>query len=546
MLHKILPTLVSFALTTFAVAQTPYTYTLPQMEGYGLQSWTPFTFPGTPNTVGDATLDFDWLACYQGGFGTNGVEIEIRVGASSYISVLDYTGGTVECSFQPRNVTIPATLMQQALAYTGGTGFEGRVRVDDACQPGVGCSFYNDPVVRQFTLAYTTTAANFTSPDAINCPGEVVHFTDASINSPSSHSWSFPGGNPATSTLPNPVVQYTAPGSYPVTLTVMTVDGESTMTVADFVTIHDLPIATAGADQFVCEGELVALQGGGGSTYSWFPIESLSDPTIAGPVASPVASPVETTTYTVLVTSAQGCQASDQVLVTVVPQPIPVVDNGGGVLCSGDSLELTGTGAEFYTWSPNLFISSTSGANVTVWPTADQSWTVVGTDLYGCIGEATINVVVVPAATTPLITWDDMVLSSTVGDSYQWYLQGEALIGATQQTWIPAMNGNYTVMITDVNGCTAVSEGYYFGSVGIQVPVSETLRVYPQPAKGALNVTGAHAGDGYRMLDAQGRIVRSGIFHGPTVTVDIRDLAAGMHILEVGTEAVVRLQVVVE
>ncbi|MCB0769943.1 MAG: PKD domain-containing protein [Flavobacteriales bacterium] len=392
-------------------------------------------------------------------------------------------------------------------------------------------------VIRDLTLSYTTAAANFTSPDPSRCPGEVVQFNDASINAPTSHSWSFPGGMPETSTLPNPVVQYTAPGTYPVSLTVVTTDGESSVTVEDFVTIHQLPIANAGADEFVCEGGSIDLQASGGGTYVWSPIESLSDATIAAPTASPQ----ETTTYTVLVTSTQGCQANDQVVVTVVPLPVPEVVTSS--LCAGDSLELTASGADFYTWTPNLFISSTSGASVTVWPPADQSWTVAGTDLYGCTGVAEVAITVVPAATPPSITWGDMALTSTAATSYQWYLDGEEIPGATEQTLVPAMNGDYSMLATDANGCTAESEPFYFGSVGMQEASDGGMRVYPQPAKGVLYLAGARVGAPYRLLDAQGRVVLQGMFQTTTATVDIRELAPGMHVLEAGNEAPLRVVV---
>lgn len=540
MIRRTFSLLVGLLLGAAGIAQTPYTYTLPQLQGVNLQNWTAFTFPGTPNTTGGSTITFEWLACYQGGFGTNGVEMAIRTGTSTYINVLDYTGGTVDCSFLPRTVTISANLMQQALAYTGGTSLEGRVRVDDACQPGVGCASYNDPVIRNLTLTYTTESANFTSPDPSKCPGEVVQFTDASINAPTSHSWSFPGGTPATSTLPNPVVQYDTPGQYTVTLTVMTTDGESTITRTDFVTIHELPVASAGADQFMCEGESVQLQASGGSAYAWTPVDGLSNPNFGAPTASPEA----TTTYTVLVTSPQGCQANDQVMVTVVPLPTPVVDDGNGTLCPGDSLVLTASGAEFYTWSPNIFISGTSGNAVQVWPVADQSWTVTGTDQYGCMGETTVSIDVVPPATTPVITWEDMTLASTAAAGYQWYLEGVAITGATTQLWTPAANGNYTVAITDANGCTATSDVYFFGTLGMQSAAQEAVRVYPQPARGTLNVTGVLAGMPYRLFDAQGRSVLAGTFTAGTA-IDVRTLPPGLHVLEVGVEGI-RLPVVLE
>ncbi len=41
-----------------------------------------------------------------------------------------------------------------------------------------------------------------------------------SYHSPSSWSWSFPGGSPATSTAQNPTVTYSTAGAYNVVLTV--------------------------------------------------------------------------------------------------------------------------------------------------------------------------------------------------------------------------------------------------------------------------------------------------------------------------------------
>jgi PKD repeat protein len=40
--------------------------------------------------------------------------------------------------------------------------------------------------------------ANFTANRTSVCPGNTVTFTDLSTNNPTSWSWSFPGGTPAT------------------------------------------------------------------------------------------------------------------------------------------------------------------------------------------------------------------------------------------------------------------------------------------------------------------------------------------------------------
>lgn len=50
------------------------------------------------------------------------------------------------------------------------------------------------------------------------CSGQAVQFTDLTSGGATTWDWTFPSGNPATSTLPNPVVTWTQPGTYTVTL----------------------------------------------------------------------------------------------------------------------------------------------------------------------------------------------------------------------------------------------------------------------------------------------------------------------------------------
>jgi gliding motility-associated-like protein len=52
----------------------------------------------------------------------------------------------------------------------------------------------------------------------------------------------------------------------------------------------------------------------GGISYLWTPAESLNNPSIPNPIATPVA----TTTYVVTITDQLGCQATDDVVVTVI------------------------------------------------------------------------------------------------------------------------------------------------------------------------------------------------------------------------------------
>ncbi|MBC5993980.1 Ig-like domain-containing protein [Pontibacter cellulosilyticus] len=75
------------------------------------------------------------------------------------------------------------------------------------------------------------------------------------------------------------------------------------------------PQANAGEDVTIIQGRTVELRASGGDTYVWEPAEGLSDPN----VPNPVASPDKTTTYTVTVTTAEGCVDTDEVTVEVIP-----------------------------------------------------------------------------------------------------------------------------------------------------------------------------------------------------------------------------------
>jgi len=95
------------------------------------------------------------------------------------------------------------------------------------------------------------------------------------------------------------------------------------------ITVDPLPIANAGPDVTIFENTSTTLNASGGTTYSWTPSTGLSDTSIFNPVASPSV----TTTYYVTVTSANGCSATDSVIVTVLPNikfPDGISPNGDG------------------------------------------------------------------------------------------------------------------------------------------------------------------------------------------------------------------------
>ena len=103
--------------------------------------------------------------------------------------------------------------------------------------------------------------ADFSASSTSICKGEDVTFTDLSANGPDSWTWSFPGGNPAASSDQNPVVNYSTPGVYSVTLTVSNINGSDQITKTNYITVNTKPDATitpGGVVKF-CPGESTVL-----------------------------------------------------------------------------------------------------------------------------------------------------------------------------------------------------------------------------------------------------------------------------------------------
>lgn len=86
-------------------------------------------------------------------------------------------------------------------------------------------------------LPETLCKAEFSADKNTVCAGNIVNFTDFSYFNVTGHTWSFPGGTPASSSAANPIVTYTTPGLYDVTLEVT--DGSSTesITFEDYILV---------------------------------------------------------------------------------------------------------------------------------------------------------------------------------------------------------------------------------------------------------------------------------------------------------------------
>lgn len=79
--------------------------------------------------------------------------------------------------------------------------------------------------------------ADFSASETQITAGNSVTFNDLSENIPTSWSWTFDGGTPATSTEQNPTVTYSEPGEYTVTLVASNAFGSDTETKTEYISV---------------------------------------------------------------------------------------------------------------------------------------------------------------------------------------------------------------------------------------------------------------------------------------------------------------------
>lgn len=105
--------------------------------------------------------------------------------------------------------------------------------------------------------------ANFYALTRNTCPNTNIQFTDSSMYAPTTWTWNFQGGTPATSTSSNPSVMWATPGVYNVTLTAGNANGTNTKIKTSYITVAG-PIALPLQEGF----QLTQFVPAGWSTYN--------------------------------------------------------------------------------------------------------------------------------------------------------------------------------------------------------------------------------------------------------------------------------------
>ena len=315
-----------------------------------------------------------------------------------------------------------------------------------------------------------------------------------------SYSWT-PSNGLSSTTVSNPLANPNSTTTYTVTGTSNGCTGSASITV----TVNPpASISATPANPSYCTGSngvQINAAGGSGNNYIWTPATGLSNANIANPLASPASN----TTYTVTGANSNGCSGSATVSVAVHNPPALNITPSNPTICTGGSIQLFVSGANTYSWSPSSGLNTTSGSVVTANPTGigPHTYTVTGTDVYGCTNTSTVTVTATnsPAVTVsaniqpPYCQGQTVILTPSItGASYLWTPTNQ-----TTNSIGVSSTGTYSVAVTNPSGCTGTYTSAPLTVTINQNPTVPVISVTPNPACAgqAVSFSTSSPGPGY-------------------------------------------------
>lgn len=330
------------------------------------------------------------------------------------------------------------------------------------------------------------------------------------------------------------VISVTPPATAVYTATGISVEG-CTNTAVTSVSVNMTPTLTIiSAAPAICTGDSVSLAVSGAATYSW--TTGSVNPTIT-------VSPLVTSIYSVTGLSAEGCSNTAVTTISVFTTPTVSI-SGNTLVCAGNMVTLTATGAATYSWNAN-----TSSATFTVIPTTNTSYTAAGVSAEGCIGTAvqSVSVNALPvlstqSSATVICVGETATLSVNGADSYGWNTSETTatIVVSPTATMVYTVTGTNTI-----TGCSAiatisqqVSECTGLSAVNTS---SAKLNLYPNPAQGRFVLESDLKGT-IIMTNVLGQQVYTGVHAGGKSEINITPFQNGVYLISLESGATILKQ----
>lgn len=322
-----------------------------------------------------------------------------------------------------------------------------------ATETGTGCQQQDSVLVEvqdAFFLALT--------PDTAICDANGVQLSAVpSAGNGIVYDWTPDNGSLSATNVPDPIATPDTNTTYTVTATN---DIGCVATGSVTIGVGQLATLTVSADQDVlCQGQSTQLSsiltGAGNFSYSWSPPTGLDNATAPNPVASPTSS----TVYTLTVEDLQsGCTLASSIALQVNTD-YTISASPDAQLCSAIGHQLTvqhNIPQPTYAWSPAANLNAANIQSPSILSNTSATYTVTVTDANGCSVSDEVVITVAfedPVQPQPISFCGGL---SAVLDAGYPGMEHAWSNGATTQQITVSESGNYTVTITNDQGCDAI------------------------------------------------------------------------------------------
>lgn len=227
-----------------------------------------------------------------------------------------------------------------------------------------------------------------------------------------------------------------------------------------------------------------------------------------------------------------NCLDQDTIIITI-NEPNTSAGNDI-VICEGESVTLTATGANSYNWNNNVLNGQPFS------PNNSGSYIVEGLSTFGCIKKDTLTLTVNPLPTVTLATFNsvcdtaglvNLTGGSPVGGTYS----GTSVSNNSFNTSVGIGSYPITYSYTNSNGCSSNATQNLLviactGSDIIELKENEIV-LFPNPTSDAFTVEMSEdlTGKTFVIQNVSGRVLSTGLLQGSKSTIQVSSLSTGAY-----------------
>lgn len=230
----------------------------------------------------------------------------------------------------------------------------------------------------------------------------------------------------------------------------------------------------------VCDGENTLLTAIGGPSFHWSTGENND---------SIYVTPQGPSSYWV---ECQNTCGYIRDTIEIIPKAPPTftVNFAEQINCFNDTIKLLIKGDADNYYSPAGNLIKLNDSIYSYFPPTSETIIIVGYKnyYYSATCRTYDTLFLTPGGVLPSIHANGAVLYSNYSNGNQWYLNGNAIAGATEDSLFLFISGNYQVKVT-LETCSAFSESYNFISVEVSDIKSDKVSIYPNPLNDKLYIS---------------------------------------------------------